>query len=652
MPRSIPLKPRSGRVLHVLVVARISGCQNQKEVSLEDQVDHAKAEIADLYDGPAEFYPIATKGKGERLDRPELEEVENQIRDGLIDVVFMEDVGRMVRGTAAVQIWGLAADRGIRCLAPNDGCDTAEETWEEDLISACREHVSHCAHTSRRIKKKQMSRFRRDGGALPVQIAGYIKPEGAKHYSELRKDESAEKFLRGGLDVLRRTLNWSAVADYFNDQGFPTGPYTRKNEWDGSAAKRLYKNPILVGRPQRGAFHSVKNHETGRREAQKNPDGPTYRDEPHLAFFEREELEPVLLAVTNKHKKLGRSKGLLQFEGSRKRTRFPGRCAVCYYCGRPMLWGGNGVTDTLICKGAREYRCWNSFTFSGTRAATLVVDAIRQELLKLEGFHAQFRELIEQAQQRSGVTDDEWSRLSRDEDDLRRQKEHLKKLIYNGRESDFLEELLEEVESSGEAIMARRRELERRAKNRPNLPSTVQELGAEFEKRSQELAVESFEMADILREIVTSFHVYLVQQLDSPQLVPRAQVELSLGGIIGGFSSSPEASNLLTKTITLDLFDPPGRIRLREECVRLTVAKWKQRDIAAELGTHQATVQRAITLNRLMQESGLSEPYRMVEELPENVSRHRFKRTLHKRYRFEAEPGFVRPELSDSRQAP
>ncbi|WP_218916466.1 helix-turn-helix domain-containing protein [Rubinisphaera brasiliensis] len=228
----------------------------------------------------------------------------------------------------------------------------------------------------------------------------------------------------------------------------------------------------------------------------------------------------------------------------------------------------------------------------------------------------------------------------------------MKKLIYNGRESDFLEELLEEVESSGEAIMARRRELERRAKNRPNLPSTVQELGAEFEKRSQELAVESFEMADILREIVTSFHVYLVQQLDSPQLVPRAQVELSLGGIIGGFSSSPEASNLLTKTITLDLFDPPGRIRLREECVRLTVAKWKQRDIAAELGTHQATVQRAITLNRLMQESGLSEPYRMVEELPENVSRHRFKRTLHKRYRFEAEPGFVRPELSDSRQAP
>ncbi len=42
------LTPRNGHTLVVDVVARISGCQNQKELSLEDQIDHAKEIVADL----------------------------------------------------------------------------------------------------------------------------------------------------------------------------------------------------------------------------------------------------------------------------------------------------------------------------------------------------------------------------------------------------------------------------------------------------------------------------------------------------------------------------------------------------------------------------------------------------------------------------
>jgi site-specific DNA recombinase len=161
MGRIRPVVPRNGHTLRTVIVARISGCQNQKELSLEDQEDHARQVVADLYDGPGEFTVIATKGKGERLDRPELVEVEKLIRSGEYDLVVMEDAGRLIRGTAAVELWGLAVDRGVRCIAPNDGCDTAEPTWEEDLISACKDHVSHCAHTSRRIKQKQMNRFKR-----------------------------------------------------------------------------------------------------------------------------------------------------------------------------------------------------------------------------------------------------------------------------------------------------------------------------------------------------------------------------------------------------------------------------------------------------------------------------------------------------------
>ena len=68
------LTPRNGHTLVVSPVARISGCQNQKEESLEDQVDHAKEEVAWLYTGPVEYRIISTRGKGEALDRPELAE--------------------------------------------------------------------------------------------------------------------------------------------------------------------------------------------------------------------------------------------------------------------------------------------------------------------------------------------------------------------------------------------------------------------------------------------------------------------------------------------------------------------------------------------------------------------------------------------------
>jgi len=47
--------PRNGHTLVAGVVARISGCANQKDLSLEDQVDHAKQVVAELYDGPVEF---------------------------------------------------------------------------------------------------------------------------------------------------------------------------------------------------------------------------------------------------------------------------------------------------------------------------------------------------------------------------------------------------------------------------------------------------------------------------------------------------------------------------------------------------------------------------------------------------------------------
>src|SRR5262245_45343456 len=87
---------RNGHTFVVGITARISGCANQKELSLEDQVDHAKEIAAELCSGPIEYRVVATKGKGERLDRPELPELEALIRTRELDLLVADDIGRIV----------------------------------------------------------------------------------------------------------------------------------------------------------------------------------------------------------------------------------------------------------------------------------------------------------------------------------------------------------------------------------------------------------------------------------------------------------------------------------------------------------------------------------------------------------------------------
>src|SRR4051812_25869736 len=220
MGRPLPsVVPRNGHALVVGIVARIGGGPNQKDVSLEDQVDHAKQVVAEHYQGPTDYRTIETVAKGERFDRPELDEIEALRRSRELDFLVAEDIGRMVRGTEASRLCGLAVDHGTRVLAPNDCIDTYEDSWEEDVISACRDHVGHNAHTSKRIKHKKMNRFKKFGGATPCEIFGYIKSPGAKTYDDWKKDEATTEVFADWLRILRETLNCSAVADMLNRCG-------------------------------------------------------------------------------------------------------------------------------------------------------------------------------------------------------------------------------------------------------------------------------------------------------------------------------------------------------------------------------------------------------------------------------------------------
>lgn len=646
------LVPRNGHILIVLIVARISGCANQKELSLEDQVDHAKEVAQEYYGGEIDFRIISTKGKGERLDRPELIDIEERLEAKEFDLMIFEDIGRLVRGAAAHTMCGTAVDNGTRVISPNDDFDTNDSDWESKVMDACKEHMKHNEHTSRRIKQKKMNRFKKYGAATPCPIAGYIKPDGAETYSDWSKNEDAAEYIKEGLQILRRTLNGEAVAEYFNEVGFSPGPYCRKKRWDGKMVLRFYRNPILKGLPARGTMHTTKKHKTGRRSSTRNPKGPTYREEPHLAFFCPDEIDPVLEALEKKnahYKRKKKTNGVdSRYQVPKKRTRAFGQHATCYYCGHRYVWGANGITDSLMCSNSRSWHCWNSIGFNGPEAAQKLLGVILESLSSLEGIDAQYQEILQQAQ--SGGPEKLRTRenkLNRVEEEIEHESEKIKKLIREVEkiDSNLLYEMMSELTERKKKLSLERVAFELAKKRQLDLPKSTLELKGILQHHLEDVDIHSHEFGDLIRELVPEIYVYQVRLIDGGHLLPRAKIRLNLAGSIPDAATSPELQQLLSQELTLDLFEPPQRELIRPEAVRLAAAGLEQRQIARQLEgvISQAAVWNALKLNQQMLDLGLSSPYVFLEEPPEDY--HKLCRHKNKKYSFRAKPGYQRLSL-------
>lgn len=651
--RDKAMVPRNGHTLTVGIVARISGCANQKELSLEDQEDHGREVARDLYDGHTEFEVIATKGKGERLDRPELEQIEAKLREGKLDLLVMEDLGRLVRGAEAVRLLGIAVDHGIRTVSPNDGVDTNEPTWEADALAVTHDHVSHQAHGSKRIKHKKMNRFIKFGGSPACPPYGYVVPEAAVTYHDWKLDETATPLIREAFEILKETLNCSAVAEYFNNNKAPVGPYCRRKSWDGKMVRRFFRNRILGGMPTRGRMHTVKHHETGRRVSVKNPNGPKFHECLHLAHLDIKDLDEVNAILDQRNHGCGRKPvngvdPLLRVP--RKRSRFPGHCACCLYCGGDCVWGGNGMKGNLMCSRAREWKCWNSMGHSGALAAQKVVECIIQMVGSLQGFDAQFRELVRAAgTDASGEMGRRWEQLLKDEAAHARQKQNLQESLAAFGPIPLVKEQMTQFQNRERALSRERRELEAFKSRTLNLPPSVAELRAMLAVQFDKLATNSYECGDLLRKLVPEFHVYLVRLCNGGHPLPRARVTIALDGILPDAKHVPGLAKLLTRTFTIDLFVPPQRERIRETAVRLGAQGHGPKEIARRIPgiipekPTSTAVQNALALHAKMQQLGLDSPYIILREPPEDYPK--LRRHKNSKYRFEPREGYQPPEI-------
>src|SRR5262249_52955868 len=160
-----------------------------------------------------------------------------------------------------------------------------------------------------------------------------------------------------------------------------------------------------------------------------------------------------------------------------------------------------------------------------------------------------------------------------------------------------------------------------------------------------EPALDSPEFGDLMRQVVPEFDVYLVRLCDGGHPVPRARVRLSLAGIVPDARHIAGLEEGLTRELTLDVFEPPQRERIRGAAVRRQARGRKQREIASRLAEQptQTAVWAALELDRRMRELGLESPYVLVTEPPADYAKHR--RHENPKYRFEPVEGYTRPAL-------
>lgn len=59
-----------------------------------------------------------------------------------------------------------------------------------------------------------------------------------------------------------------------------------------------------------------------------------------------------------------------------------------------MNYGGHGIGEHLLCKGAKAYQCWNTVTVNGPEAAKYIAKAVLQAIEALPGYDLAFETAI------------------------------------------------------------------------------------------------------------------------------------------------------------------------------------------------------------------------------------------------------------------
>lgn len=642
---SPPLFAKDGKTLNVLMICRVSspGEGKQREESNDDQEARLRRYLADNWKGPVSFEVIAGTGSGELIGRDDMKRAKQEIETQRYDLVLCEDLSRVSRRMEAFQFCEHAEDFDTRVIAVNGDVDTGKAHWRLSAFFSAMRHEMSNVDGRGRICRSQQNLFDH-GGMIGHVIYGYLKPAGAKTDEQLSKDPAAEPIYREWFEKLRRGASYAEVADWLNAKGVPVGPECRSSSWDGKMVARVTRNPILKGIREWNRKMSRRENRTGK---YRSIDAPAEmlrtRSCLHLAFLDTAYYDETIALLAERNAPYRRAR-----EGEsdprrnvpRKRTIWPAQHMRCGVCGRAMYCQGPADGRILICSGATDYRCWNSVAVNVDVSGRKLLDAFLQAIGEIPDFDDALRREVSTSLQRVlGQRNVEKRRI---EGELSKIDAKLHRLADQLVDEDLA---CKTIAGKIRELEDGRVQLERELRNLLSRPAPIIELPDIEELRAKardalgDLRRDSAEVSRVLHALAPSLYAYPYEMLDGGKVVLRAAMEVDLSEVLPAAKELPAVREHLTRTIVVDLFEPPQREQHRRQVWELSnsAERLTEREIAKRLGITQPAVQRAKALQRLLDELKRTDPYAPVREPSESgkLRRHR-----HGRYQFEPLEGF------------
>ena len=299
-----------------------------------------------------------------------------------------------------------------------------------------------------------------------------------------------------------------------------------------------------------------------------------------------------------------------------------------------------------MCNGSRERLCWCSVAFSSQFAVRAIRDFLERELFGLTAFEDQYRELVRQASSNVESSDAAAARqIEAEEKVVAREKSNIMATIRETGPYPLLKDQLDTISRRESELKKERDKLERLRKIVPMVPQSTDELRAVFRRTFESLTADSYEFADAFRKLFDGFWVYLVRLCDGGNLLPRAKIVLTLDRLVPDMARVPGMAELLRREVTIDLFEPPQRERIRKQVVEYRDKAFTEKEIVhlIEENPTVTAIQESMALHRKMTAMGLSSPYILAEEPPVDYTK--LRRHKHESYRFQPLEGYVRPPL-------
>jgi hypothetical protein len=519
-------------------------------------------------------------------------------------------------------------------IAINDHVDTTKD-WELNAFFASIKGEQYNRDTSKRIKRSLRNRFAQ-GGIVQTVVFGYVKPPGAKSDSDLRKDPDAEPIYDEWFRRLENGETFSDVADWLNGQGILPGPYCRSKRWDCKMVGRVTRNPILKGVRERNRKVSRRKNATGRyRSENADPADLLQRECPHLAFIEPERFDRVQTLLQQRNAIYSPRKNGVDIRKGRpkRRSEWPGGHVICGICGNPFRYGGLASKRQLLCRGACEYRCWNSLTLNGPIASDKLFDAILDQIELVPGYDAALIDAVRiEVSQWDSVHAARLDGITREVSRLQSEGDRLMAAIKLG---DPPQRLVDDLRESGRQLasaLAAKKSIEAEQPPVCDLPP-IDELKRTAREALRTAKACPGEMSALLRKLIPEIRVFPVRLCDGGKITLRAKFVLSLVPLLSANQQTEAVERCLSVELQVDLFDYPQREKFRGQVVQMREAGLTESVIASALTITKTVVQQAAALSRLMIKLGLTDPYLNVVNPPDDYGK--LRRHRHHRFKFQ-----------------